>query len=157
MPKPTIVEAQAFAESIIDMMCLMIAPGYSVRRVKCVRSIKSEDKENRTLSDVTYNDGGDGGKTLDMKISMARLGTVPDWRVAIATREAHELFHAKTRKAEEACTRDGDAFPDAELIYSKNLHDLVEDCGEIVETILTYCLNHDVRIETIAKNLNPSK
>jgi hypothetical protein len=151
MPKPTIAEAQAFAESIIDMMCLMIAPGYSVRRVRCVRSIKSDDKKNVTLSDVTYNDGEDGGPSLDLKISMVRLGTVPDWRVAIATREAHELFHAKTREAEERCKRDGDIFPEGELVFSKPLSDLIEDCGNIVETVVTYCLTHDVRIETISR------
>ena len=149
MPKPTIAEAQAFATATIDIMCLMICPGYRVRNIKVVRSIKprmDEDEELRIYSDVDLIENDDGGPSIDMRISMSGLGTKrQDWRVQILTREAHELVHAKTDKAEEAAKQAEDKFPE-------HVDDLLEICGKIVETVLTYCLTHDVRIESMTHN-----
>jgi len=142
--KPTIQEAQAFVKGKIEMMCAMIPSGYRVRNIRCVRSIKpkkAEDQDSRIFTDIDIDENADGGPSIYVRISMSGLGTKgQDWRIQILTRIGHELFHAQTSRAEKAAKASGGGLSD------KIIDDLLEECGNVLEATVAYCLIHDVRI-----------
>ena len=147
---------QAYALSVLPLLCEMLPTLWRVRDVRIMEKIKADDDEpgRLTMADVEWHgergDAGGGGPEVTICVSMEELRDTADWRPLVIARIVHELGHVRTIEAADACEKTVDeALKDRRRIAKKikRAMDDIDDAGCVsLEVLIKYFLVNNVQL-----------